>query len=158
MQCNSVSRFWPACRRKKPPPEPSDPNSRDPIVAPLSAPLVVSVFVLVLSLGGCAQAPQTPEPGSRPVPAEVELDPPAPVPQKSAAPAPPKPTCNWSRTKGVAEAVALNPDQVEFRFYPGDIRVAVPPGQRVESGEEFKAVLLRAQGCGQKLEVVDRVS
>lgn len=118
----------------------------------------LAALVLVL-LSGCTLAPQQSEP-ERPVPVEVELDPPAqrppPEPPKTVV-KPPSPACEWSHTKGVAEVVALDDDEAEFRFYPGNIPVPVAESQRLESGTEFKAVLLQADGCAPKLKVVDSV-
>lgn len=94
------------------------------------------------------------------MPVDVELDQPEPPPPPAAPKAaaqPARPSCNWSSTKGVAEVVALDDSEAEFRFYPGNVRVPVAPDQRFESGTEFKALLLQADGCAPKLKVVDSV-
>lgn len=119
------------------------------------------LLVLVLVLEGCSSAPQAPEsevPASAPDPVEVELDPPKPAsPPPESPPAPIKPACAWFHTKGLAEVVGLEDADAEFRFYPGDIRVPVPAGKRYERGREFKAILMQAQGCQTRLQLVDVV-
>lgn len=115
------------------------------------------MILLMLALGGCASSPGQPEP-EVPAPVEVELDPPEPVLQPAASPpAPITQVCAWSRTKGLAEVVGLEDADAEFRFYPGDISVAVPSGQTYQRGREFKAILMQAEGCTTRLELVDAV-
>lgn len=146
MQCSNASRSWPACRQTSRRPEKT---SRARLAA-----LLVTLGLLV---SACAPTPPQREP-EREVPIEVEIDRPEPPPAPPEPPVPPpKPVCNWSQTKGVAEVVGLEDMEAEFRFYPGNVRVPIPKGARFENGSEHKAVLLRADGCKTRLEVIDPV-
>lgn len=112
--------------------------------------LWLSLGILLL-LSGCSFTPRPPEPA-----VSAEIDPAVPKPVSTRAPVT-KPTCAWSHTKGVAEVVGLDESDAEFHFYPGDIRIPMPEGQNYRSGQEFKAILLRADGCTSRLEVVEPV-
>lgn len=91
------------------------------------------------------------------MPIDIELDALEPPPEPAPEPPPRKIVCAWERTKGVAEVVGLKDAEAEFRFYPGDIPVGLPEDHGFDRGREFKAVLMRANGCDTRLEVIDAV-
>jgi hypothetical protein len=105
-------------------------------------PLSVLFIALFITLGGCSALQVNTEPSANTEPAKTNTQKLAPSKNKLLKISPP---CVYESTKGVAEVIELNPQQVTFKFYPGD-QIFSLPAKVVEHSDisleqELKAII-----------------
>ena len=86
-----------------------------------------ALIALIILLGGCTTAPSN------------NIEP------TTERPLPPLAPCVYESTKGVAEVIELTPQQVTFKFYPGDQVFTLPANAlnkaNIELDQELKAII-----------------